>query len=341
MGGILGDGRNQRRRGGAGADHDDFLVLVVEIVGPLLRMNDPALEGLHGLPLRRITFRVPVIALAHPEEVRREANRFAGIDPDGFDGPEIFLARPPCRGNLVLVADVGGEGVFLDDFAHIAQNLRSGRDRGAGPRLEPVAEGMQVAVGPDAGIAVGQPGSAKAVLRLQDNETCPRTLLGQMVGRAHPGNAGARDDNIEMLGAVSEGCADLLLNVHLPILFIFCSFLFYCRGATRRRPHTSLRLRNARRSNRCTSCSFFRSAPCSGGISLRGSRSLSISGVMSSLSRSFSQSNSSDVEGFFFRPGTSRTSKKIRNASSTRRFLMLGKCTSTIRCMVSTSGNLM
>ena len=33
---------------------------------------------------------------------------------------------------------------------------------------------------------------------------------------------------------------------------------------------------------------------------------------MSSLSSSFSQSSSSDVEGFFFRPGTSRTSKKIR-----------------------------
>jgi hypothetical protein len=35
-------------------------------------------------------------------------------------------------------------------------------------------------------------------------------------------------------------------------------------------PHTSLRLRKARRSNKCTSCSFFNSAPRSGGISLRG-----------------------------------------------------------------------
>ena len=43
---------------------------------------------------------------------------------------------------------------------------------------------------------------------------------------------------------------------------------------SRERAYTSLRLRNASRSNKCTSCSFFRSAPCSGGISLRGSRSL-------------------------------------------------------------------
>ena len=60
-----------------------------------------------------------------------------------------------------------------------------------------------------------------------------------------------------------------------------------------------------------TSCSFFSSAPCSGGMSLRGSRSRSVSGLMSSFSSSFSQSSSSDVEGFFFRPGTSRSSKKI------------------------------
>jgi len=61
-------------------------------------------------------------------------------------------------------------------------------------------------------------------------------------------------------------------------------------------------------SNSDTSCSFFSSAPCSGGISLRGSRSRSISGVISSATSSFSQSSSSEVEGFFFRPGTSRTS---------------------------------
>src|SRR6266849_9366921 len=226
MGGIPGDSRNQRRRGGAGADHDDFLVFVVEIVGPLLRVNDPALEGLHGLPLRRITFRVPVVALAHPEEVRREANRFAAIGPDSFDCPEIFLARPPRRGNLVPIADVMAEIVFLDHLAHIAENLRGSRDRGAGPWLEPVAESMQVAVGPDSGIAVGSPGSAETRLRFEHDKTCPRTLLGQMVGRTNPGNARARDNHAEMLGAVSGGRTDLLLNVHLrSLLFLLLHFL--------------------------------------------------------------------------------------------------------------------
>src|SRR5258708_39461581 len=177
---------------------------------------------------------MPVVALAHPEEVCSEANRFAAVGPDSFDGPEIVLARPPRRGNLVLVADVGAEVVFLDHLAHIAENLSGGRDRRAGPWLEAVAEGVQVAVGADAGIAVGKPGSAETRLRFEHDKACRRALRGQVRGRAHPGHARARDPDIEMPGAVSGGCADLPLNVHLPIPFYFVlCFLFYCRGAKR------------------------------------------------------------------------------------------------------------
>ena len=56
---------------------------------------------------------------------------------------------------------------------------------------------------------------------------------------------------------------------------------------------------------------------------------------------SFSQSSSSEVDGFFFSPGTSRISKKTSSASRSSDFFRLGKCTSTMRCMVSLSGNLM
>src|SRR6266540_1870021 len=70
----------------------------------------------------------------------------------------------------------------------------------------------------------------------------------------------------------------------------------------------SRRAMKARRSNRCTSCSFLSSAPCSGGMSFLGSRSRKVSGAMSSTMRSLIQSSSSDVDGFFFSPGTSRIS---------------------------------
>ena len=74
----------------------------------------------------------------------------------------------------------------------------------------------------------------------------------------------------------------------------------------RQRP--SRRAMKASRSNRCTSCSFLINAPCSGGMSRFGSRSRNVSAEMSSTIKSFSQSRSSDVDGFFFIPGTSRIS---------------------------------
>ncbi len=53
---------------------------------------------------------------------------------------------------------------------------------------------------------------------------------------------------------------------------------------------------------------------------------------MSSASSSFSQSSSSEVDGFFFRPGTSRTSKKRSSAFGSSSFFSVGKWTSTIAC---------
>ena len=42
---VSRDRRDERRRGGTRADHDDLLVAVVQVLRPGLRMNDPALEG--------------------------------------------------------------------------------------------------------------------------------------------------------------------------------------------------------------------------------------------------------------------------------------------------------
>ncbi len=67
----------------------------------------------------------------------------------------------------------------------------------------------------------------------------------------------------------------------------------------------------------------------------------SASGGMSSASSSFSQSSSSEVDGFFFRPGTSRTSKNTSIASRSSDFFRPGKCTATIFSIVSLSGKRM
>ena len=98
------------------------------------------------------------------------------------------------------IADVVRQVVLVDDFAHVAEDLGRGGDRCAGPRLEAVAESVEIAVGADARIAMGEPGATKAFLRFEDDKAHARTLLGEVIGGANPRNPGPDDHNVEMLG---------------------------------------------------------------------------------------------------------------------------------------------
>src|ERR1043165_15528 len=114
----------------------------------------------------------------------------------------------------MTVADVPAEIVLRDHLAHVGEDLLRGRNRRAGPWLEAITERMQIAVGPDAGIFVGQPGAAKAFLRLQHDEARARNLGGEMIRRAYAGDAGAGDDDVEVLRPDRLRTVDLALDVH-------------------------------------------------------------------------------------------------------------------------------
>ncbi len=100
----------------------------------------------------------------------------------------------------MVVADVPGEVVLLDHLAHVLEDLFGGGDRGANPWLEAVAEGVEVAIRADAGVAMHPPGAAEAIEAFEDYEGCAGTLGRQMVGAAHSGDARANNQNVEMLG---------------------------------------------------------------------------------------------------------------------------------------------
>ena len=202
---LARDRRHQRGGRGARTDDDDLLAGIVEILRPGLGVHDAALEVLHPLPFGRVAFGVAVVALAHPQEVRREADGLAGVGARGLDRPAVVLARPAGRGNPVAVADVPAEVVLGNDFAHVGQDLARRRDRGAGPGLEAIAEGVEVAVRADAGVAVGEPRAAETPLRFQDDEARVGTLLGEVIGAADAGDARADDQHIEMLGLLGGG----------------------------------------------------------------------------------------------------------------------------------------
>src|SRR5690242_6214979 len=199
MAALFGDRRNERRRRGAGADHDDFLAVGFQIIRPTLRMNDPALEIFCPLPSRGVALRMPIIALAHPQKAGGEGRGFTAVGLDRLDGPTVGLVRPTRRNNIVTVSNMLIEFVFGDHLAHVGPYLRSTRDWRARPRLESIAERVKIAVGTDARIAVRKPRTAKALLGFENDEAGTRKLFRQMIRAANAGNAGADDQHIEML----------------------------------------------------------------------------------------------------------------------------------------------
>jgi len=172
----------------------------VAAVAPEPITTDPAAESVHAGPLRRVALGVAVVALAHPEEFRREARALSRVAALGVDRPALVVARPARGKDPVAVADVAREPVLLDHLAHVLQDLLGRCDRCAGPGLEAVAEGVEVAVRADAREAVRAPGAAEVLLRLEHHERLARALPRQVVGAAHAGDPGADDQDVEVLG---------------------------------------------------------------------------------------------------------------------------------------------
>ena len=152
-------------------------------------------------PVGHVALFMAIIALAHPQDVGGEALGLAAGLVEGLDGPEIVGAGPAGRGDLVIVADVTGEIVLLDHLAHVAEDLGGRGDGRADPGLEAIAEGVEVAVGADAGILVRQPGAAEALQVLQHHEALARAVVLQVIGPADAGNPGPHDQYIEVLGS--------------------------------------------------------------------------------------------------------------------------------------------
>jgi hypothetical protein len=148
---------------------------------------------------------MPVVSLAHPEKIRGEAKGRAVALAASLQRPEIVGARPAGAPNPVAIANVSVEAVIVDDLTQIGENLLGGRYRFAEPWLEAIAEGVEVAVRSDSGIAVGDPGAAEAVLGFEDHEARARALGLEVKGGADARDSGADDRHIEMLSRLGFG----------------------------------------------------------------------------------------------------------------------------------------
>ena len=169
MGGLLGHRGHERHRGRAAADHDDALARVVEVLGPLLGVHDPAGEALGARELGRVALVVAVVAAAHEEEVAGEAHgprRCRRARPPPSSARPCSTTRPARRGGWKRI-------LALDPVLGRSRGRSRGstgrrRSPSLRPGLERVAEGVHVGVRADAGVAEEVPGPPQVVARLED-----------------------------------------------------------------------------------------------------------------------------------------------------------------------------
>ena len=193
--------RDERDGGGAASDHHDPLARVVDVAGPVLRVDDPALEALAALELRQVALVVAVVARAAEQEAAGHAHRLPGVRPLGVHGPARIGARPLRPDHPVPEADPAVDAVLARRIAHVVEDRRPIGDRlRVLPRPERVAERVHVRVRADARVAEQVPGPADRIAGLEDRVGLAGAARLEMVAGADARQARADDQHVQVLG---------------------------------------------------------------------------------------------------------------------------------------------
>ena len=142
---------HQRHRRRAAADHDHALARIIQIVRPLLRVDDLPPESLRAFEMRRMAARIIIIAAAHVEE-RAGDMALLAILLD-LQRPLGVFGGPARRHHLATEANMPVDPEFLrgvDDV--IADRLAIGDGLIARPGVEGEAQRVHVRIRADTGI---------------------------------------------------------------------------------------------------------------------------------------------------------------------------------------------
>src|SRR5260370_3244222 len=104
------------------------------------------------------------------------------------------------RRDMMLVTDVRAETVVGDEVGEIREDLSGSGDRRARPRREAVAKRVEIAMGADTRVLVGEPRPTKARLRFDDDEAFVWALPGEVIRSADSRDPGPDDQDVKMLG---------------------------------------------------------------------------------------------------------------------------------------------
>src|SRR3954453_19316826 len=136
---FLRHGGGQGHSCRAAADHDNALALVIEVFGPVLRVNELAGETVGLREVRQIALGVIVIAAAHEEEIAGEVQRLLAVLR--LDSPTRIARRPFRARDAMMEPYLFLDAVFPRRVADVFEDRGAVSDRfGVTPRPEVKAE---------------------------------------------------------------------------------------------------------------------------------------------------------------------------------------------------------
>ncbi|PHK11687.1 hypothetical protein VF09_06710 [Nostoc linckia z9] len=196
--GVLRHLGHQGHRRRTAADHDHALAAIVELLGPMLRVDDRTPEALAAGELGRIAFLVAIIAAAHEEEVAAEEQLLLLRPALHLDLPGRCLGRPGRTLHPVLVADMLVDAVIPGGLPQILLDRGAVSD-GLGflPGAEGEAQRVHVRIRSDAGIAEQVPGAAQIVAPFQDHIAFAGAQSLQVIAGIDPGNSCANHQHVD------------------------------------------------------------------------------------------------------------------------------------------------
>jgi hypothetical protein len=177
---------------------------VVEVLGPVLGVDDGAGEAVAAGELGQVAPVVAVVAGAREQEPAGELDPLLLAISDGVLGGDVpagLVGRPVGGHDAVAEADLLVDPLLGRRVLDVLPDrLAVGDDLVAVPRPERVAEGEHVRVGPDAGEAEQVPRPADGVAGLEDGPTRPRELGPHVVRGTDARQPRPHDQHVEVLG---------------------------------------------------------------------------------------------------------------------------------------------
>ena len=196
MRGLAGQRRHHGDGGGAAADDDYPLAGVVQILRPVLRVNDGAREVLDAGELGRVGIVVVVVAGAEEDEAAAVALGLAFFGD--VHGPGVGGGIPIGGTHLSAETDVGIDTVLVGGVIHVVADLVAVGDvLLTGPGFPWPAQGEDRGVRAHARVAEQIPGATDAVTTLEDDVSGRAVALAEMVGGAKSGDTRADDHDVK------------------------------------------------------------------------------------------------------------------------------------------------